>query len=142
MTTLRSTPACLILVAALMLFSTTADAKGKAGKNQLKHEMNYLDTAFNGLIRAIALDDLGPVVDSFARLHELRADTERAFEKGEITLPKNNDKNKLFRQLDDNFHKELEFVLHQAKANDAKAVKASAIRLLDSCIECHRMFRK
>ncbi|MEK6530935.1 MAG: hypothetical protein AABZ23_00395 [Deltaproteobacteria bacterium] len=104
--------------------------------------MNYLDSAFNGLIRAIALDDLSPVAHGFARLSEYKEETERAFEKGEITLPKNNDKTKLFKQLDDNFHKELEFILHQTKANDAKTVKASAIRLIDSCIECHRMFRK
>ncbi len=142
MTIFKRTFVGLFLAAVFILCAHVGYAKDKAGKNPLKQEMRYLDAAFGRLLSGIALEDLSAVAGSFEGLHEYKEETEKALERGDLTLPKNNDKLRLFKQLDDNFHKELEFMLNQAKANDAKAVKASAIRLLDSCIECHRMFRK
>ncbi len=113
-----------------------------AADNPLKEEMRQLDTAFKNLVNDVVLSNLSAVEGHFHELHALKERTHTAFEKGEIKLPKNGGKMKLFEQFDASFHKELKQLIKASKKGNTKVVRGLTHRLLDACIRCHGVFRQ
>ena len=126
---------CVCVISGLASSAPAAD-------NPLKEEMRQLDAAFKNLVNDVVLGNLSAVEGHFQGLHALKERTHAALEKGEIKLPKNGGKIKLFEQFDASFHKKLERLIKASKMGDTKAVRGLTHRLLDACIRCHGVFRQ
>lgn len=109
--------------------------------NPVKDEMVALNEAFKNLLDAILLNEPEKIELPFHNVHKAKEKTMEAAKKGEITLPKNNDKFKEFEKLDEKFHHDLEAIIEAADKKDMKTVKANTHKLFDSCMECHTKFR-
>jgi hypothetical protein len=110
-------------------------------ENPLKVEMVLLNEAFKNLIESIVRNNLHGIEEAFHDVHIARNKTEEAIEKGEISLPKNNDKIKEFIEIDEKFHSNLEGLIKASKKEDMKKIQQITSRLLDLCIQCHVKFR-
>lgn len=126
---------CVCVISGLASSAPAAD-------NPLKEEMRRLDAAFRSLVNDVVLGNLSAVEGHFQGLHALKERTHAALEKGEIKLPKNGGKMKVFEQYDASFHKELEQLIKASKKGNTKAVRGLTHRLLDACIRCHGVFRQ
>ncbi|MDH4101094.1 MAG: hypothetical protein OEV28_11050 [Nitrospirota bacterium] len=120
-------------------------AQPKASKdktpNPVKDEMVALNEAFKNLLDAILLNEPEKVELPFHNVHRYKEKTMAAAKKGEIKLPKNNDKFAEFEKLDEKFHHDLEGILAAADKKDMKALTAKTHKLFDACVECHSKFR-
>jgi len=110
--------------------------------NPVREEMWLLDAAFKNLIDAVILKNPSSIPQIFRGLEKARAETEKAKRRGEIALPKNPDKMKLFVQFDSEFHEGLEGLIQASKKGDMPKVERLTHKLLDDCIKCHSMFRR
>lgn len=127
----------------VVLISTAAvHAEEAKADSPVKAEMKLLDKAFKNLIDSLVLNTPEAVEEPFHDVHMAKANTEKALEKGEIKLPKNNDKMKQFVEMDEQFHKRLEHLLEASRKKDMKAVQEVTHKLLDGCVQCHNKFRK
>lgn len=111
------------------------------GANPLKIEMRALNDAFLNLIDSLILNSPDLIEEPFHKVHEARANTEKALEKGEIKLPKNNDKMKQFVEMDEQFHGKLEALIEASRKGDMKAVQDLTHKLMNGCVQCHSKFR-
>jgi len=133
------------LALALMLaFASTvyAEAPAKPASNPLKDEMWRLNAAFKGLIDSLVLRKPGDIAGPFEEVLKAKEKTEAALEKGEIWLPKNNDRKEEFKKMDEAFHGQIEDLIKKSKKGDMKGVQALTHKLLDGCVRCHNMFRR
>lgn len=117
------------------------EAKTAPADNLVKAEMRLLDKAFKNLIDSLVLNTPDAIEEPFHEVHLAKANTEKALEKGEIKLPKNNDKMKQFIEMDEKFHKKVEHLLEASRKKDMKAVQELTHKLLNGCIQCHNKFR-
>lgn len=115
---------------------------GSETENPIKAEMRLLDLAFKNLIDAILLNDPSGIEGPFHEVHHAKLKTEKALEGGGITLPKNADKIKSFKEMDEKFHQTLEGILKAAGKKDMEAVRKKTHEALEGCVQCHSMFRK
>lgn len=132
------------MAALLTLTSATmsaAEDTATAPDNPVKAEMRLLNEAFLNLIDSLILNNPKAIEEPFQAVHKARADTEKALEKGEIKLPKNNDKIKEFVEMDEQFHKKMEVLLHASGKGNMKRVQETTHQLLNGCIKCHTKFR-
>jgi hypothetical protein len=67
--------------------------------------------------------------------------TEKALEGGEYKLPKNPEKLATFKELDEQFHDELEKLLTVATSKDGAATGIQVGVVLSKCSGCHAQFR-
>lgn len=109
--------------------------------NPVKDEMVALNEAFKNLLDAILLNEPEKIELPFHNVHNAKEKTMAAVKKGEVKLPKNNDKFKEFEKLDEKFHHDLEAIIEAADKKDMKTVKARTHKLIDACVECHSRFR-
>jgi len=109
--------------------------------NPVKAEMRLLDKAFKNLIDSLILNNPKAIEEPFHEVHMAKANTEKALEKGEIRLPKNNDKIKQFVEMDEQFHGNLEALIEASRKGDMKAVQDVTHKLLNGCVQCHNKFR-
>lgn len=137
------------LVFIAMLFITAGLAvpafsqqHGAGVENPLKEEMRLLDVAFKNLIDSILTNDPKGIEGPFHEVHHAKLKTEKALESGGITLPRNHDKMKAFKEMDGRFHETLEGILKAAVAKDMEEVRKKTHEALDGCVQCHTMFRK
>ncbi|MBI5888506.1 MAG: hypothetical protein HZB82_07345 [Deltaproteobacteria bacterium] len=135
-------PVKKIIAAVCVCVISGLASSAPAADNPLKEEMRRLDAAFKNLVGDVALGNLSAVEGHFHELHALKEKTHAALEKGEIKLPKNGGKIKLFEQYDASFHKKLEQLIKASKKDNIKAVRRLTHRLLDACIRCHGVFRQ
>lgn len=117
------------------------EAKTAPADSPVKAEMRLLDKAFKNLIGSLVLNTPEAIEEPFHEVHLAKANTEKALEKGEIKLPKNNDKMKQFIEMDEQFHKKLEHLLEASRKKDMKAVQELTHKLLTGCVQCHNKFR-
>lgn len=110
-------------------------------ENAVKHEMRLLDKAFKNLIDSLLLDTPEAIESPFHDVHRAKMATEKALKAGKVKLPKNGDKLDEFVALDEAFHGKLKRLLGAARKKDRKGIQASAHEILDSCVQCHSMFR-
>jgi len=107
----------------------------------VKIEMRALNDAFLNLIDSLILNTPDLIEEPFHKVHEARANTEKALEKGEIRLPKNSAKIKQFLKMDEEFHNKLETLIEAADKKDMKAVQDITQKLMNACVQCHTKFR-
>jgi len=133
----------VLMSAFLLAFaSTTAAEEGKTEpENPIKIEMRLLNKAFLNLMDSLILNNLKAIEEPFHEVHKAKANTEKALEKGEIKLPKNNDRLKQFIEMDEQFHKKMKALIQVSGKGDMKKTQEIAHQLLNGCIKCHNMFR-
>lgn len=119
-----------------------APAVSAEGGNAVQNEMRLLHTAMRDAVTAIAMDDLASIPPSLHRVHMARDLTDKAVASGSYKPPKNPDRVKEFRELDEAFHAELVKLLGAARANDSKATAAQLGVVLGKCSGCHADFRR
>lgn len=114
----------------------------KFASNPLLEEMHYLDNAFKEIVSAVAIGDGNRVYKSIESLHGLREKTHQAIESGMVRLPKNHNRLKEFLKLDIRFHTELDLLSKAAHKNNSRKMLLLTKRLLDGCVNCHRVFKR
>lgn len=133
------------VVALVVLSSAVVSAEeaktAPAADSLVKVEMRLLDKAFKNLIDSLILNNPKAIEEPFHEVHMAKANTEKALEKGEIKLPKNNDKMKEFVHMDEQFHGKLEALIEASRKGDMKAVQDVTHKLLNGCVQCHNKFR-
>ena len=132
----------LALIIAFTSAAVCAETPAKPAANPLKDEMWRLNAAFKGLIDAVVLRKPGDIAGPFEEVLKAKAATEAALEKGEIWLPRNNERKEEFRKMDEAFHGQIEDLIKLSKKGDMKGVQALTHRLLDGCVRCHNTFRR
>lgn len=103
--------------------------------------MRLLNTAYMNLVTSLIFNNPGAIAGPFHEVHKAKAVTENALKNGKIKLPKNNDKIKMFIEMDEQFHKDTEELLEAAGRRNMKWVEGVTNKLLTGCIQCHKMFR-
>ena len=126
--------------AALSSSATAQDTKTTAD-NPIKAEMRLLNDAFHNLINSLILNNPKAVEEPFHAVHRAKANTEKALERGDVRLPKNNDKIKQFIKMDKEFHENMEILIEASRKGDMNKVQKTAHELLNGCIGCHNKFR-
>lgn len=129
--------------------SASAPAIGSAspdhvppGVNAVQNEMRLLVEAMRTSVTAIGFGTLDAIPESLHTVHRARELTEKAVESGEYKLPKNADKLATFKELDEQFHGELEKLVTAATAKDAAKAGAQLGVMMSKCSGCHEQFRR
>ncbi|MBI5642304.1 MAG: cytochrome c [Deltaproteobacteria bacterium] len=112
------------------------------GGNPLIEEMRILDGAFREIVSGVALGDNHRVHTAIESLHGSMEKTEEALHSGTVKPPKNSDKLGKFEKLDKEFHGNLESLAAAALKNDQRGMTMVTKKLLDGCVNCHKMFKK
>lgn len=110
--------------------------------NPLKEEMMFLDAAYKNLIDSLVLNNLSAIEGPVEEVLNAKEKTEAALEKAEIKLPKNNDKIKIFKEMDEQFHIKLTNLIVLSKKGDKHGIQKLTHELLNACIQCHDNFRQ
>lgn len=129
------------VVSVVLISAAAVHAEEAKADSPVKAEMKLLDKAFRNLIDSLVLNTPEAIEEPFHEVHMAKANIEKALEKGEIKLPKNNDKIKQFVEMDEQFHKKLEHLLEASRKKDMKAVQEVTHKLLSGCVKCHNKFR-
>lgn len=126
----------------LILMAASASAEDRHTSNPLIEEMRSLDNSIREIVSAVATAEGERVIRSIESLHGLRERTHQAIESGKIRLPRNQHRIKEFLKLDMKFHAELDLLLKAARKNNQRKMLIITKRLLDGCVNCHRVFKK
>ena len=129
-----------VVFAAWSSSATAQDTKTTAD-NPIKAEMRLLNDAFHNLINSIILNNPQGVEEPFHEVHRAKANKEKALERGDVRLPKNNDKIKQFIKMDKEFHENMEILIEASQKGDTKKMQEITHKLLNGCIGCHNKFR-
>ncbi|MDI6744281.1 MAG: hypothetical protein QMD07_02775 [Thermodesulfovibrionales bacterium] len=133
----------VVLTLAMSSNSITLGADKEVSQNLIMKEMIALDKAFKTTIDAVVLNRLDKIGPAFEEVHKVREEVEKTVKGGKkITLPKNQERFKMFIGLDNRFHKEVEILMESARKNHMVRVMKQTNRLLGLCVRCHTMFRK
>jgi hypothetical protein len=130
----------VLLILSLIIPSVMVSAEDMV--NPLIEEMRTLDVAFRDIVSAVAIGDGRRVNKSIDSLHGLRERTHKAVETGMIRLPRNQHRLKEFLKLDERFHTELELLSKAAHKNNQRKMLILTKKLLDGCVNCHRVFKR
>lgn len=133
-----------ILIAAVFAAwssSATAQDTKTTADNPIKAEMRLLNNAFNNLINSLILNNPKAVEEPFHEVHRAKANTEKALERGDVRLPKNNDKIKQFIKMDKEFHENMEILIEASQKGNTEKMQEITHKLLNGCIGCHNKFR-
>lgn len=133
---------CAILVLVFATVASAAEAPQAVKTNPLKEEMWLLNAAYKILVDSLILRNPQAIAGPFEKVLKAKPRTEAALEKGEIRLPKNNDKAGEFKKMDEEFHAMVEDLIGLSKKGDMSGVQKLTHRLLDGCVRCHDSFRK
>jgi cytochrome c556 len=144
-------------LAALLLFTGHLAAAGPANQGQrfaqnsapaqrpaspLVTEMTTLDSVMREMVSAIAQADGARVSDDIKSLRETMDRTQLALQAGTISLPKNGDRLDDFQRRHDSFRAQVEALGRAGDQNNVEAMLMITKQLLESCVTCHRTFRK
>lgn len=133
--------ATVSVVLSSAVVSNAEKAETAAVDNPVKAEMRLLDKAYKNLLDSLILNKPEAIEEPFHEVHKAKANTEKALEKGDIKLPKNNDKIKQFIHMDEEFHGKLEALIEASRKKDMKAIQDFTHKLLNGCVQCHNKFR-
>ena len=133
----------ILIVAVLAAWSSSATAQDTKATtdNPIKAEMRLLNNAFNNLINSLILNNPKAIEEPFHKVRKAKSNTEKALERGDVRLPKNNDKIKQFIKMDKEFHENMEILIEASRKGDMNKVQKTAHELLNGCIGCHNKFR-
>ncbi len=111
-------------------------------QNPLIEEMRTLDAVFREIVSAVAVGDGKRVYKSIETLNGLMEKTHQAVESGKVKLPKNQHRVREFLKLDMKFHAELELLSKAARKDKQGKMLVLTKKLLEGCLNCHRVFRR
>jgi hypothetical protein len=109
--------------------------------NPVQVEMRLLEGALATAPSRFAEGDLRPLEHALHSVHAAREKTDEALEKGAYRLPENADKLARFRQLDEEFHGELEKLAEHSAKNELAPAAGALGRVVGACNGCHTEFR-
>lgn len=138
--TMRILRNCIFM--SLMLVAVSVSAEDRHMSNPLVEEMRSLDNSIREIVSAVANAEGERVIRSIESLQGLKEKTHHAIESGMIRLPKNQHRVKEFFKLDMKFHTELDLLLKAARKNNQRKMLVLTKRLLDGCVNCHRVFKR
>lgn len=138
----RSFKACLAV--AFVAVSMTLPSVVFAAENPLLVEMMLVNKAYRDIVSAVAIEDSAAIVKAIEGLESSQAAkaTAAALKAGQLKTPKNPDKMKEFKRMDDEFHGNLKALHEAAKADKQPKIRTITKKLLDGCVKCHEQFRK
>lgn len=122
----------------------TASASSEASSprpNAVQREMRLLHEALRDSVTAIANGTVESIPERLEAVDVARQSTEQAVETGQYRLPKNAENLKMFEELDDRFHADLESLAVKARARDPVATSTQLGVVLSRCGGCHTQFR-
>lgn len=126
----------------LILMAVSVSAEERYTSNPLIEEMHSLDNSIREIVSAVATAEGERVIRSIESLHGLREKTHHAIESGMIRLPKNQHRVREFLKLDMKFHAELDLLLKAARKNNQRKMLVLTNKILEGCVNCHRVFKK
>ena len=112
------------------------------GANPLIEEMLLLDKTFREVVSGVAVGDAERVSAALEAMHGAMEKTREGVRAGKVTIPKNAHRVREFLRLDRKFHGGLETLARAARADDRRRMLVLTKRLLDECVNCHRMFKR
>ena len=121
--------------------ATAAPDRVPAGITAVQNEMRLLHEAMRNCVTAVAYGTLDSIPESLHTVHRARELTEKALESGEYKLPKNPQKLATFKELDEQFHGELEKLVAIATSKDGAATGSQVGVVLSKCSGCHAQFK-
>jgi cytochrome c556 len=143
---------------AVLLFAGHLAAAGPASQDQrsthnsataqrpaaspLVAEMTMLDSVTREMVSAIAQADGARVSKSLESLREPMERTRQALRAGTISLPKNGDRLDEFQRSYESLHAHIEALGRAGSQNNIEAMLMITKQLLETCVTCHRTFRK
>ncbi|MFN3395862.1 MAG: hypothetical protein ACK4Z9_03590 [Thermodesulfovibrionales bacterium] len=126
----------------LILMTVSVSAEDRHTSNPLIEEMRSLDTSIREIVSAVATAEGERVIRSIETLHGLREKTHQAIKSGIVRLPRNQHRIKEFLKLDMKFHAELDLLLKAARKNNQRKMLILTNKLLEGCVNCHRVFKR
>jgi cytochrome c556 len=105
-------------------------------------EMTVLDSVVREMVSAIAQADGTHVSQSIKPLRGTMEKTQQALHAGTLSLPKNSNRLDDFQRSHDSFHAQVEALDRAGNRNNVEAMLMITKQLLESCVTCHRTFRK
>jgi len=112
-----------------------------AGVTAVQNEMRLLHEAMRNCVTAVAYGTLDSIPENLHAVHRARELTEKALESGEYKLPKSPEKLASFKELDEQFHGELENLVAAARSKDGTATGRQVGVVLSKCSSCHTQFK-
>ena len=112
-----------------------------AGITAVQNEMRLLHEAMRSCVTALAYGTLDAIPEGLHTVHRARELTENALESGSYKLPKNPEKLATFKNLDEQFHVELEKLAAVATSKDGAATGRQVGVVLSQCSGCHAQFK-
>lgn len=110
--------------------------------NPLVEEMVRLDRVYRDVVSAVAVNDAEGVHRALHAMHGTMEKTHEGVHSGTVRIPKNADRAGEFVRLDKEFHGDLEQLAHAAADKNEQEMLSLTKKLLDGCVNCHRIFRK
>jgi len=132
----------MLLFAGHLAAAAPANQAQRSAANPLITEMTMVETAVRDTVSAIAQGDTGRVAKSIESLREPMQKAQQALQAGAVSLPKNGDRLDEFQRSYDSFHAQVEALGRAGNRNNIEAVLMITKQLLESCVTCHRTFRK
>jgi len=112
-----------------------------AGITAVQNEMRLLHEAMRNCVTALAYGTLDSIPEGLHTVHRARELTEKALESGSYKLPKNPEQLATFKDLDEQFHLELEKLAAVATSKDGAATGRQVGVVLSKCSGCHAQFK-
>ncbi len=116
--------------------------KEASSGSPLIDEMLKLDSSFHEITSGVVLGDGERVHRAVETVHGTMEKTHEGIHQGTVKLPRNAGHLREFVALDKKFHARLERLAGAAEKNNQQAMLKLTKEILDSCVRCHRMFRK
>lgn len=121
--------------------ATASPDRVPAGITVVQNEMRLLHEAMRNCVTALAYGTLESIPETLHTVHRARELTEKALENGEYKLPKNPEKLATFKDMDEQFHSELEKLAAVATSKDGAATGRQVGVVLSKCSDCHAQFK-
>lgn len=105
-------------------------------------EMTTLDSVMRETVSAIAQADGARASKSLMSMRAPMERTQQALRAGTISLPKNGDRLDEFQRNYESLHAHIEALARAGDRNNIEAMLMITKQLLETCVTCHRTFRK
>jgi cytochrome c556 len=122
--------------------SQNSTSTQRLASTPLVAEMTMLESVMHEMVSALAQADGVRASKSIESMREPMDRTEQALKAGMIALPKNSDRLDDFQRSYDSFHAQIEALGRAGNRNNIEAMLMITKQLLETCVTCHRTFRK
>ena len=120
----------------------SAPAGQRTGSSPLIEEMVALDGVIREVVSAMAQADGARLAKALEPMREPIDKTQQASRAGTLSLPRNGDRIDDFQRRHEVFQAQVDALSRAGQRNDVEAMLMITKSLLESCVSCHRTFRK